>query len=209
MSSRLRWTPLSSCLMLLAACAPARTAPTAEALSRAEFRFVEAAMEPTDTLSVTVHGPSNVRTPGAASYGATVRNGSTTTTRYYYWWFIAACAKRTGCAPTSYQALAEGEGRDTVTVSFSTLSAETDLVVQVAEIDGRGRTGSSTEYIVEGPRRTLGGGQDGFAGGSCDWYAGNFYPHTGMYTDARTNRQWKRHFRRDYCGNRVSWSPGH
>jgi hypothetical protein len=207
MSSTLRWT-LSSSLMVLAACAPARVAPPSSQIVLDEFRLVEAAMEPTDTLSVHVRGPSAVRSPGPARYTATVRNGSTTTTRYYYWWFVASCVKRNGCAPTSYQALAEGEGRDTVTVSFSDLSAERDLVVQVAEIDGRGRTGSSTEYLVDGPpRRALGGGQDGFGSSVCDWYAGNFYPHTGTYTDSLTMQTWKRQFRRDYCGNRISWQP--
>jgi hypothetical protein len=208
MSRTLRWT-LSSYIVVLAACTPARLAPASAPMLDADFRLVEAAMAPTDTLSVSIEGPAALRNAGAARYTASVRNGSTTTTRYYYWWFVASCAKgKSGCAPTSYRALAEGEGRDTVTVSFGPVNAEKDLVVQVAEIDGRGRTGSSTEYVVEGPaRRTLGGGDDGFGKPVCDWYAGTFYPHTGTYTDARTHRQWKRQFRRDYCGNRVSWMP--
>lgn len=209
MSRTIRWT-LSSYVVVVAACTPARMAPPAEEIPVAAFRLVEAAMAPTDTLSVSVSGPAAVRSTGTARYAATVRNGRTTTTRYYYWWFIAACARGPGCARTSYQALAEGEGRDTVTVSFGMLNAEKDLVVQVAEIDGRGRTGSSTEYVVEGPaRRPLGGGQAGFGGAVCDWYAGTFYPHAGTYTDSLTMRKWKRQFRRDYCGNRISWQPGH
>jgi hypothetical protein len=206
MSRTFRWT-LSSYIVVIAACTPARMAPSA-AMPLDDFRLVEAAMEPVDTLSVSVEGPATIRSAGSARYSATVRNGSTTTVRYYYWWFVAACAKGSGCARTSYRALAEGPGRDTVTLSFGNVHAEKDLVVQVAEMDGRGRTGSSTEYVVEGPaRRTLGGGDDGFGTPICDWYAGVFYPHTGTYTDARTKRKWKRQFRRDYCGNRVSWMP--
>ena len=209
MSRTIRWT-LSSVVAVLAACTPARLAPPSPGALLADFRLVEAAMEPADTLSVRISGPSALRTAGSARYSATVRNGATTTTRYYYWWFVASCAKGTGCAPTSYRALAEGEGRDTVTVTFGGHHAEQDLVVQVAEIDGRGRTGSSTEYVVEGPaRRPLGGGENGFGGSACDWYAGTFYPHTGVFRDSLTLRKWKRQFRRDYCGNRVSWQPGH
>lgn len=197
-------------VVALAACAPTRTTPPSPRSSLSEFRFVEAAMRPADTLSVSLSGPATVRAPGSVHYAATVRNGRSTTTRYYYWWFVASCARGSGCAPTSYQALAEGEGRDTVTLSFSAVHAEKDLVVQVAEIDGARRTGSSTEYVIEGPaRRTLGGGQDGFGGTVCDWYAGTFFPHTGVYTDSLTMRTWKRQFRRDYCGNRISWQPAH
>jgi hypothetical protein len=205
--SKLR-TSLLSYIVVVVGCTPTRVAPDAAALGRAEFQFVEAAMRPTDTLSVSVDGPSTVRGAGNARYTATVRNGGTSTTRYYYWWFVASCAKGAGCAATSYQALAEGEGRDTVAVGFGTVHAEKDLVVQVAEIGTGGRTGSSPEFVVEGPaRRTLGGGAEGFGDTVCDWYAGDFYPHVGTYTDARTNRSWKRQFRRDYCGNRISWRP--
>lgn len=209
MSRTIRWT-LSSYVVVLAACAPARMSPTSAGALPIQFRLVEAAMAPTDTLSVQVDGPSVVRTAHSARYTASVRNGRTVTTRYYYWWFIASCAKGTGCAATSYRALAEGEGRDTVTVTFGSQHAEQDLIVQVAEMDGRGRTGSSTEFVVEGPaRRVLGDGEHGFAGPVCDWYAGTFYPHAGTYTDTLTMRKWKRQFRRDYCGNRISWQPGH
>ena len=150
---------LFASVVVLAACAPARPATPSPRASLADFRLVEAAMRPADTLSVGIDGPATVRAVGSARYAATVRNGRTTTTRYYYWWFVASCARGSGCSPTSYQALAEGEGRDTVTVSFGLVHAEKDLVVQVAEIDGRGRTGSSTEFVIEGPaRRTLGGG---------------------------------------------------
>ncbi len=208
MSRPFRWT--LPYVVVLAACAPARTTPPSPQMALNDFRLVEAAMTPVDTLSVGVSGPATVRGAGTAQYAATVRNGRTTTTRYYYWWFVASCARGTGCAPTSYRALAEGEGRDTVSVTFHSVHAEKDLIVQVAEIDGRGRTGSSTEFVVEGPaRRTLGGGQDGFGGTVCDWYAGTFYPHTGVYTDSLTMRTWKRQFRRDYCGNRISWQPAH
>jgi hypothetical protein len=207
MSRTLRWT-LSSYIVVLVGCAPARIAPPTGQMVLADFRLVEAATGPTDSLSIQVDGPSAVRSAGPARYAATVRNGSTTTTRYYYWWFVASCAKGTGCARTSYKALAEGEGRDTVTLTFGVQHAEKDLVVQVVELDGSGRTGSSTEFVVEGPARpALGGGEEGFSGTVCDWYAGTFYPHVGVYTDPYSKRSWKRHFRRDYCGNRISWAP--
>lgn len=205
MSNTLRWT-LSSYIAVLTACSPARLAPPDPQTLLAEFRFVEAASEPSDTLSVSVSGPAKVSTASVAQYSATVHNGRTTTIRYYYWWFVAACTKGGGCAPTSYIALADGEGRSSVNVPFGSESAEKDIVVQVAEIDGQGRTGSSPEFAVEGPaRRSLGGGEEGFGGGVCDWYAGTFYPFTGTYTDPFTMRKWKRQFRRDYCGNRISW----
>lgn len=209
MSRPYRWCTFAY-VVVIAACAPARPAAPSPRQALGDFRLVEAAISPAETLSVGISGPASVRAAGPARYAAIVRNGRTTTTRYYYWWFVASCARGSGCAPTSYQALAEGEGRDTVTLSFGLAHAEKDLVVQVAEIDGRGRTGSSTEYVIEGPaRRTLGGGQDGFGGTVCDWYAGSFYPHTGAYTDSLTMRTWKRRFRRDYCGNRISWQPAH
>jgi hypothetical protein len=166
-----------------------------------------ASSEAADTLSVVVHGPAKVHQASTARYSATVLNGSAR--RYYYWWFVAACARGAGCSPSSYVALDEGEGRSEVSLPFSAEHAEKDLVVQVAEIDGRGRTGSSPEYPVEGPARRIGGGggAEGFTGGICDWYAGTFYPHTGTYSDPFTGRRWERNFRRDYCGNRVSWDP--
>jgi hypothetical protein len=160
-----------------------------------------------DSLSVTVHGPAAVRQASTVRFTATVANG--TAQRYYFWWFAAACARGAGCAPSSYLAIAEGEGRAEVGLPFGAEHQEKDLVVQVAEIDGRGRTGSSPEFMVEGPARRFGGGggAEGFTGGICDWYAGTFYPHTGRYTDPFSGRSWERAFRRDYCGNRVSWEP--
>ena len=45
------------------------------------------------------------------------------------------------------------------------------------------------------------------SGGICDWFAGNFYPHRGLYTDKLSGKTWERGFRRDYCGNKISWGP--
>ncbi len=168
-----------------------------------------ASSDPADTLSVSVQGPAAVHEASTARFTATVANG--TAHRYYYWWFVAACARGAGCTPTSYVPLDEGEGRNEVTLPFGAEHAEKDLVVQVAELDGGGRTGSSPEFPVEGPaRRTSGGGggtYEAFTGSICDWYAGSFYPHLGRYTDPLSGRRWERSFRRDYCGNRVSWNP--
>jgi hypothetical protein len=154
---------------------PADVAPVAAAIS-----------SPSDTLTVIVHGPVAVHEASTVRFTATVANG--TAQRYYFWWFAAACARSGGCAPSSYVAIAEGEGKSDVSLSFGADHQEKDLVVQVAEIDGRGRTGSSAEFMVEGPARHLGGGgsADGSGAGVCDWFAGNFYPHTGRYTDSFT-----------------------
>lgn len=169
------------------------------------IRFPDAGTEAPDTLGVKILGAPEVRTATTASYSATVAN--TSGRRLYYWWFVASCAKGGGCSPSSYKLLDEGEGRNTVNLRFGAEAAEKDLVVQVAEIDGKARTGSSTEFPVTGPAQRLGGGSEGFGGPVCDWYAGNFYPHTGRYTDPFTGRSWKRSFRRDYCRNGISWGP--
>jgi hypothetical protein len=108
---------------------------------------------PSDTLSVTVHGPAAVHQASTVRFTVTVANG--TAQRYYYWWFAAACARSGGCAPSSYVAVAEGEGKSDISLSFGAEHQEKDLVVQVAEIDGLGRTGSSPEFMVEGPARRL------------------------------------------------------
>jgi hypothetical protein len=110
-----------------------------------------ASSSPSDTLSVAVHGPAAVRQASTVRFTATVSNG--TAQRYYFWWFAAACAGSGGCAPSSYVAIAEGEGKSDISLSFGVDHQEKDLVVQVAEIDGRGRTGSSPEFMVEGPAR--------------------------------------------------------
>jgi hypothetical protein len=178
----------------------------AESASPAEpVHFRDAGTEAPDTLGVKVLGAPDVRSATTSSYSASVGNAAGR--RLYYWWFVAACAKGGGCAPSSYHLLDEGEGRSTVTLRFGAEAAEKDIVVQVAEIDGKGRTGSSQEFPVTGPAQRMGGGAEGFGGGVCDWYAGSFYPHTGRYTDPFTGRSWKRSFRRDYCGNRISWGP--
>lgn len=159
-----------------------------------------------DTLSVRVDGPAAIRTVSTPRFTASVQNGGAR--HYYYWWFVATCATRGGCAPSSYVLIGDGQDMTSITVPFGTENAEKDIVVQVAEIDGRGRTGSSVEFPVIGPSQRRGDGSEGLAGSICDWYAGSFYPHVGPYTDPFTGRTWKRHFRRDYCGNRVSWDPG-
>jgi hypothetical protein len=155
---------------------------------------------------VTVHGPTAVHQASTVRFTASVANGSAK--RYYFWWFAAACANSAGCAPSSYLPMADGEGKDEVSLSFGAELRERDLVVQVAEIDGRGRTGSSPEFIVDGPARHVGSsGGDAAFSGVCDWFAGSFYPHSGRYTDPFSGRTWERSFRRDYCGNRMSWDP--
>ena len=146
-----------------------------------------------------------MQTAGAAEFTVAVENGSAL--RHYYWWFVASCAKGAGCAPSSYQLLAEGEDRTAVGVPFGAMNAEKDIVVQVAEIDGDGQTGSSAQFAVTGPSPRPRRGREGVSGGICDWFAGSFYPHKGLYTDPFSGRKWERAFRRDYCDNKISWAP--
>jgi len=159
-----------------------------------------------DTLAVVVRGPAAVPGPALVPYRATLENGAPAS-RYYFWWFAATCARRAGCAPTSYVLVAEGEGRDSLTLPVPPGSAERNLVVQVAELEGRRRTGSSPMFSVSGPVRRTDARLVAPAKPSCDWFAGNFYPHTGAYTDPFTGQTWTRKFRRDYCGNQVRWDP--
>jgi hypothetical protein len=113
-----------------------------------------------------------------------------------------------GCAPSSYTLVAEGLGRDSVSLLVGIQNAERNLVVQVAELDGSGRTGSSSMFTVSGPASgRLHPPAGANAKPTCDWFAGSFYPHTGDYKDPYSGRTWPRKFRRDYCGNRVSWDP--
>jgi hypothetical protein len=201
---------LWACLVATAGCSTPGVVRAPEPAPRvpADVAPVTAASSsPSDTLSVAVHGPVAVHQASTVRFTATVANGSAQ--RYYFWWFAAVCARSGGCAPTSYVAIAEGEGKSDISLSFGADHQEKDLVVQVAEIDGRGRTGSSPEFMVEGPARRLGGGGgvEGFGAGVCDWFADSFYPHSGRYTDPFTGHTWERSFRRDYCGNRVSWDP--
>ena len=114
------------------------------------IRFARARVGMSDTLSVRIQGPTSVKTAGAAEFTAAVENR--TAQRHYYWWFVASCAKGVGCAPSSYQLLAEGEDRTAVGVPFGAMNAEKDIVVQVAEIDGDGQTGSSAQFAVAGLR---------------------------------------------------------
>ena len=207
---------LSSYVVLVAGCASAGTpsagmsgsvvqqgSPT-RSVAPAPVRFARARTGIGDTLSVRVQGPAAVKSEGSADYSAAIENGRAN--RYYYWWFVASCAKGAGCAPSSYHLVAEGEERTTVAVPFSATSAEKDIVVQVAEIDGDGQTGSSAQFAVAGPSPRA-GGREKVSGGICDWFAGNFYPHRGLYTDKLSGKTWERGFRRDYCGNRISWGP--
>lgn len=178
----------------------------ARAIAPRPIRFARAQVGDADTLFVRIQGPASVKSPSAPEYTAIVGNGRAH--RYYYWWFVASCAKGAGCIPSSYQLLAEGEERTTVAVPFGATHVEKDLVVQVADIDGEGETGSSAQFAVAGPAPRPSLKREGVAGGICDWFAGTFYPHRGMYTDPYTGRSWERGFRRDYCGNKVSWQSG-
>ena len=176
----------------------------ARSLAAAPIRFKRARATATDTLTVSIQGPAAIPAAGAAQFRASV--GNSRANRYYYWWFVASCAKTTGCVPSSYHLLAEGEERTAVDVPFAASSAEKDIVVQVAEIDGDGLTGSSAQLAVRGPSPRT-NAREKVSGGICDWFAGSFYPHRGLYTDPYSGRTWERSFRRDYCGNRVAWAP--
>ena len=179
-------------------------APTHAAASPA-VHLPRASAAAADTLAVIVAGPTDVRSVGSPSYRATVASGGSAS-RYYFWWFAANCARRLGCAPTSYTLVAEGPGRDSVTLPMDAVNAERNLVVQVAELDGAARTGSSPMFVVAGPAQKAPATASS-AKPTCDWFAGSFYPHTGDYKDPYSGRTWPRKFRRDYCGNRVSWDP--
>lgn len=169
-------------------------------------RLPHASAAAADTLAVSVRGPAELRAAAAPGYHATVANGSERS-RYYYWWFAANCARRIGCTPSSYALVAEGLGRDSVVVPVGSANAERNLVVQVAELDGSGRTGSSAMFVITGPAQKATVPATAAGRTSCDWFAGSFYPHTGDYTDPYSGRTWPRKFRRDYCGNRVQWDP--
>lgn len=173
--------------------------------SSSRIRLPRASAAAAETLAVVVHGPSRVAV-GTAAFRAAVGNGAGDS-RYYFWWFAASCARRVGCAPTSYTLVAEGLGRDSVALAVGANTAERNLVVQVAELDGSYRTGSSPMFVVDGPAQRTDGRAQPAPRASCDWFAGSFYPHTGEYTDPFTGQSWPRKFRRDYCGNRVQWDP--
>lgn len=185
-------------------------APAAVSTSRSavasRVRLPHASSAAAETLAIVVRGPSQLPAAGTAAVRATVGNGANDS-RYYYWWFAANCARRVGCAPSSYTLVAEGLGRDSLALPVSATTAERNVVVQVAELDGTHRTGSSPMFVVAGPAQRTGNGVQSAARPSCDWFAGNFYPHTGDYTDPYTGQSWPRKFRRDYCGNRVQWDP--
>lgn len=179
------------------------SAPSHEA--KAAVRLPHANAAAAETLAVVLAGPTDLRSAATASYRAAVANGARGS-RYYFWWFAANCARRIGCAPSSYALVAEGLGRDSVILPVTAANAERNLVVQVAELDGSARTGSSPMFVVSGPAQRA-PAPAATSKASCDWFAGSFYPHTGDYTDPFTGRTWERKFRRDYCGNRVSWDP--
>jgi hypothetical protein len=130
--------------------------PTAANSSASSIPSAFPSSSPADSLSVTVSGPATVPQASTVRFTATVANG--TAQRYYFWWFAAACTRGADCAPSSYVPVAEGEGKSEVSLPFDADHQEKDLVVQVAEIDGRGRTGSSPEFTVAGPARRPGGG---------------------------------------------------
>ncbi len=137
---------------------PADIAPAAKA---APTRFGAEMAKPAeaDTLSVRISGPTEVHEASSARFTASVPNG--TAQRYYYWWFAAACARAAGCNPSFYVPVGEGEGKNEISLSFIAEHLERDLVVQVAELDGRGRTGSSPEFVVAGPARRHGPNVEG------------------------------------------------
>ena len=195
----------SSYVVITACTAPAASPPAPHFVAVRAVVLGAARSGDDDTLSVKVDGPAVVRVASSVRFTATVLNGAAV--HHYYWWFVANCSTRGGCAPSSYVPIDEGEDMTSVSVPFGRENAEKDVVVQVAEIDGRGRTGSSVEFPVMGPTQRQGDGSEGFASSVCDWYAGSFYPHVGEYTDPFSGRRWMRRFRRDYCGNRVSWNP--
>jgi hypothetical protein len=176
------------------------------ASAEAAVRLPHASSAAADTLTVAVRGPAAVRSAAVPSYRAEVENGSSGS-RYYFWWFAADCARRIGCAPSSYTLVAEGLGRDSVALPVGAVNAERNLVVQVAELDGTGRTGSSPMFVIIGPAQRADMSASATGRSSCDWFAGSFYPHTGDFTDPYSGRTWPRKFRRDYCGNRVQWDP--
>ena len=186
--------------------APSPAPSPARAAASTAVRFPHANAAAAETLAVSVSGPAEVRLAGAPSYHASVANGANGS-RYYYWWFAANCARRIGCAPSSYTLVAEGVGRDSVALPVAARNAERNLVVQVAELDGTGRTGSSPMFAITGPASRSSGTPAVLPKTTCDWFAGSFYPHTGDFKDPHSGRTWTRKFRRDYCGNRVSWDP--
>lgn len=206
---KIRRLMLSSYIVVIAGCTHSSAATPEPALGAGErpVHLSRAVATPQDTLSIRIDGPESIRAASTVQVVASVENGRKANARYYYWWFVASCTKRGGCVPSSYRLFDHGENRTSVSLQFGAHNAEKDIVVQVAELDGSGRTGSSVEFPVVGPFRRLGGGAEGFAAAVCDWYAGDFYPHTGKYTDPFSGQSWQRHFRRDYCGNRVSWDP--
>jgi hypothetical protein len=112
-----------------------------------------------DSLSVRITGPTTVHEASTVRFTATVTTGSAQ--RYYYWWFAAACARATGCNPSFYVPVGEGEGKSEISLAFIAEHHERDLVVQVAELDGGRRTGSSAEFVVVGPARRLGANVEG------------------------------------------------
>lgn len=175
-------------------------------VAEASIPLPRASSAAADTLAVSVRGPSEVRSAFAPSYRASVANAGNGS-RYYFWWFAANCARRIGCAPSSYTLVAEGLGRDSVALPVGATNAERNLVVQVAELDGAARTGSSPMFVITGPAQKAPAGASTSGRMTCDWFAGSFYPHTGDYTDPYTGRTWPRKFRRDYCANRVQWDP--
>jgi hypothetical protein len=187
---------------------PVLVTPTPSRVVRASAVVLpHASAAAAETLAVSVSGPTQVMSAATPSYRAAVANGASSS-RYYFWWFAANCARRMGCAPSSYRLVAEGLGRDSVALPVGVQNAERNVVVQVAELDGSGRTGSSPMFTVNGPAAgRLHAPADGNVKPTCDWFAGSFYPHTGDYKDPYSGRTWPRKFRRDYCGNRVSWDP--
>jgi hypothetical protein len=159
---------------------PASPAPS-HAVRPAAVVLPHASAAAAETLAVSVVGPDRVLSAATPSYRAAVANGANSS-RYYFWWFAANCARRMGCAPSSYTLVAEGMGRDSVALPVGLQNAERNLVVQVAELDGSGRTGSSPMFTVSGPAAgRLHAPQSGNAKPTCDWFAGSFYPHTGDY----------------------------
>lgn len=112
-----------------------------------------------ESLSVKITGPTAVHQASMVRFVATVTNG--TAQRYYYWWFAAGCARAVECSSSSYVPVGEGEGKNEMSLSFVAEHQERDIVVQVMELDGRERSGSSAEFVVAGPARRLGASVEG------------------------------------------------
>ena len=84
-----------------------------------------------------------------------------------------------------------------VVIPYANTNDEKIIVVHVTELDGAGRAGSY-RVEAEGPDTFTQGG--GIVDSPCDYYNDIFYPLTDTVSH--------RNFRRNYCGNTISYDPG-